>query len=119
MLEYLLNCVDTLEKQFIDKSRGRTNYSAEYQTLIEMKKFILEDMLLYFIDRDIEGLRGHMPENVMVQRERRKWLKLCTKYGEYIDINLVMNYFDKEVQNRYEQAKKQRVLRISKLSTDN
>lgn len=109
MLEYLLNYVDSLEKQIIDESGGRIKYNQRYHTVIKMKKFILEDMLPYFIDRDIEGLREHMPNNFMVQRERRKWLKFCTKYENYVDVNLVMNYFDGEIQKKMDKLKTKRV----------
>lgn len=96
MLEYLLNYIDKLEKD------------SSSTLVIEMKKFILKDMLPYFIDNSIRDLKGHRPDNFLVQQQRRQWIKLCTRYEDYVDIEEIISYFDKRIQENYERMKGQR-----------
>jgi hypothetical protein len=109
MIEYLMGFVDELEREFKEVSGERKEFNGRYLTLIGMKKFILEDMLVYFIDRTVEGLKGHKPCNFLVETERNKLLKFCRKYqGDYLKPEEIMDYFDKECQSNYEKVKKQR-----------
>ena len=80
----------------------RKEIDNRYTTLIDMKKFILEDMLVWFMDKDILDLKK-LPlgsfKSMRIEQERDKYKALGTKYKEYIDVDLIMAYFNKEVQN--------------------
>ena len=62
MIEYLLGYVDTLEKMFKDMGANNVHRQVSmvdkrYETLLDMKKFIMDDLVPYFIDEDLKYLK--------------------------------------------------------------
>ena len=70
-----------------------------YLTLIEMKKFILEDMILYFIDGDIRDLKSmkEPTRDLVVHTTLKRWEDFCDKYPGYLDKQKIKDYMVKEL----------------------
>ena len=116
MIEQLLAHIDNLEEKFNESGEtinhigdlSRKNFDCKYGLLINLKRFVLENMLPYFIDKTAESLRGYNGDNFLVLQEREKLSELVSRYEDYLDITDVMDYFDREIQARFLEVKAER-----------
>ena len=98
MLEYLMGYVDTLEKMFqemgADKLHRETHMlNGRYEVLMQMKKFIMDDMVIHFIDEDIRYLlQIKQPTRDLVATTIKRWEEFCDKYPDYLDKTLIKDY---------------------------
>ena len=94
MIEYLIGYVNRLEEMmFNEQPVDGTINNSRYLTLMEMKKFILTDMLVYFVDKDIQELRTYEnPTRDLVSLTINRWMDFCDKHEEYINKQCLKDY---------------------------
>ena len=97
MLEYLMGYVDALEKEFQEMGANNAHIQVSmidrrYEVLLQMKKFIMDDMVPHFIDEDIRYLKqAEKPTRDRVSTIRR-WEEFCDKYPDYLNKQEVKDY---------------------------
>ena len=98
MLEYLMGYVDTLEKEFQDMGANNAHRKVSmvdkrYETLMAMKKFIMDDMVPHFVDEDIRYLRlVAKPTRDLVSTTIKRWEEFCDKYPDYLNKKKIRDY---------------------------
>lgn len=98
MLEYLMGYMDKLQEDF--ESMGANQIHREthmlngrYETLMDMKKFILEDMVSHFIDEDIRYLnQAKRPTGDLISNTIKRWEEFCDKYPDYLNKQQIKDY---------------------------
>lgn len=90
--------VDKLEKDFVEMGANQVHrdtlmVNGRYVTLMDMKKFILEDMTYHFIDQDVKALLTHeQPTRDLVTLTIKRWEEFCDKYSDYLDKQQIKDY---------------------------
>ena len=98
MLEYLMGYVDTLEKEFQEMGANNAHRQARmvdrrYEVLLQMKRFIMDDMVPHFIDEDIRYLKqAEKPTRDLVSTTIKRWEEFCDKYPDYLNKQKVKDY---------------------------
>ncbi len=99
MIETLLAYIDGIQQFGKDVSFKTFEYNGRYKIAEEMRKFVLEDLLPYFIETSAKELRGLPLNNNRVVEERNRFIKICETYPTYVVQREVIDYFDAIVQN--------------------
>ena len=98
MLEYLMGYVDKLEGEFEQLGANQVHkdtkmVNGRYETLMAMKKFIMDDMVPHFIDEDIRYLRlVEKPTRDLVSTTIKRWEEFCDKYPDYLNKKKIRDY---------------------------
>ncbi len=99
MLDYLLGYITHMEEQFaamnnkIPQKAEVHMTDVRYDTLMAMKKFVLEDMVPYFIDQDMRELKAMKdPTRDLVHTTLKRWEEFCDKYPDYLDKQQIKDY---------------------------
>jgi len=105
LFECLIGYVDKMDKQFeqigADRIHRKTQMvDGRYETLMDLKKFTLEDILIYFINNEIDGFTRTRWNPSWIDKRQKYWKGICEKYPEYIDTAKVMDYFARKVNER-------------------
>ncbi len=103
MLEFLMGYVDKIQEDFEQMGANQVHKNAHmldcrYETLMDMKKFILEDLTYHFIDQDIKALlEMQQPTKDLITITMKRWEEFCEKYPDYLNKDEIKDYIFRQM----------------------
>jgi hypothetical protein len=93
MIEELMGYVDRLENLlFKEQTKNGTVDNERYMILMDLKKFVMDDLVYYFIDQDIREIKFMSPTRDMITNTMHRWSEFARKYPEYLNSKAIREY---------------------------